>query len=82
MQKPVDEDQGKEAALLMIVSTPPRKESKPRKKKRETEEAIPSAEALSETNLKEIPPMVLTKWKTAAYRDNLSSGCLRKSKPT
>ena len=78
MQKPVDEDQEKEAASVMIVCTPPSKELKSRKKKREKEEAIPSAEALSETNLKEIPPMVLTKWKTAAYRDNLSLGSLRK----
>ena len=47
----------------MIMYTPPNKESKSRKRKREIEEGSPSTEALSEANLKETPPMVL------AYKD-------------
>ena len=53
--------------------TPTSKESMSRKRKRETEEGSPSAEAVLDANLKETPPMVSTRWKTAAYRDNSTS---------
>ena len=39
-----------------------------RKRRRETEEASPSADAVSEKNLKETPPIILARWKTAAYK--------------
>ena len=40
-----------------------------RKRKRETEEArSPSADAVSERNLKETAPMILARGKTAAYK--------------
>ena len=48
---------------MLIVYTPPSKESRSRKKIRETEEGSPSTEAVSEANLKEIPPMILAMWK-------------------
>ena len=47
----------KEAASVMIVSTAPNKESRSRKRKRKMEEGA---------KLKETPPMVLARWKTAA----------------
>ena len=50
----------------MIVSTALNKESRSRKRKREMEEGSSSAEAVSEAKLKETPPMVLARWKTAA----------------
>ena len=37
------------------------------------EEGSPSAEVVSEANLQETPPMVLARWKTAAYKDNPTS---------
>ena len=58
---------------MMIVSAPPIEESMSRKRKRETEEGSLSAEAVSEANLKEISPMVLARWKSAAYRGNSTS---------
>ena len=51
----------------MIVATPPSKEIRSRKRRRETEEASPSADAVSEKNLKETAPMILARWKTTAY---------------
>ena len=36
----------------MVVATPPNEGIKSRKRKQETEEAIPSADAVSEKNLK------------------------------
>ena len=40
-----------------------------RKRRRETEElSSPSADAVSEKNLKETAPMILARWKTAAYK--------------
>ena len=42
-----------EAASVMIVSTPPNKESRSMKRKREIEEVSPSTEAVSEANLKD-----------------------------
>ena len=50
----------------MIVATPPSKGIMSRKKKRETEEASPSAAALSEKNIKKTAPMILARSKTAA----------------
>ena len=45
-----------------------RREVRSRKRKREAEEARPSADAVSEKNLEEIAPMILTRRKTAAYK--------------
>ena len=55
---------------VMIVTRPPSKGLRSRKRKREVEEASPSTEAVSEKNLKETAPMVLARWKTATYRGN------------
>ena len=63
----------KEAALIMIVTTSPNKESRSRKRKREVEEGSPSAEAVSEASLKQTAPMILARWKTAAYKGNSTS---------
>ena len=52
----------------MIVATPPSKGLRSRKKRRETEEATPSADAVSEKNLKETAPKILARWKIAAYK--------------
>ena len=53
----------------MIVATPPSKGIRSRKTRRETEEvSSPSADAVSEKNLKETAPMILARWKTAAYK--------------
>ena len=69
-QESDEEGLEKEAALVMIVTTPPNKESRSRKRKREVEEGSPSAEVVSEASLEETAPMVLASWKTAAYKDN------------
>ena len=61
-----EEDLEEEAASVMIVSTAPNKELSWRKRKREVDEGSLSAEAVSEAILKETPPMVLARWKTAA----------------
>ena len=37
------------------------------------EEGSPSAEAVSEAKLRETPPMVLARWKTAAEQVNLTA---------
>ena len=53
----------------MIVATPPSRSIRSRKRKRETEElSSPSTDAVSEKNLKETAPMILARWKTAAYK--------------
>ena len=52
----------------MIVTTPPSKGVRSRKRIREIEEVSPSAESVSEKNLKETGPMVLAKWKTTIYK--------------
>ena len=45
---------------MMIVTTPPSKGLKSRKRKREMEElSSPSLDAVSETNLRETAPMIL-----------------------
>ena len=44
---------------------------KSRKRKRETEElSSPSVDAVSEKNLREAAPMILARWKTAAYKSS------------
>ena len=59
----------KEVESVMIVATPPSKRKRSRKRRRETEElSSPSADAVSEKNLKETAPMILARWKTAAYK--------------
>ena len=64
--KDVESDRNKE---VMIVATPPSRGIKSRKRRRETAElSSPSADAVSEKNLKETHPMILTRWKTAAYK--------------
>ena len=51
---------------MMIVATPPSRGIRSRKRRRETEElSCPSADAVSEKNLKETAPMILARWKTA-----------------
>ena len=54
---------------MEIAATPPNKNVKYRKRKRESEElSSPSADAVSEKNLRETAPMILARWKTAAYK--------------
>ena len=60
----------------MIVITLPSKSVRPRKRKREVEEASPHTEAVLEKNLKETAPMVLARWKTAAYKSNSAAQSL------
>ena len=52
----------------MVVTTLPSRGVRSRKRKREAEEASPSTDAVSENNLKVMAPMVLARWKTAAYK--------------
>ena len=64
-------DGDKEVESVMITATPPSKDVKSRKRKREVEElGSPSADAVSEKNLRETTPMVLARWKTAAYKSS------------
>ena len=66
----------KEVESVMIVATPPSRWIRSLKRRRETEElSSPSADAVSEKNLKETAPMVLARWKTAASK---GSSALRK----
>ena len=51
----------------MVMTTPPSMGIRSRKRKWETEEATPSADAVSEKNLRETAPMILARGKTAAY---------------
>ena len=61
-------DGDKEVESVMITATPPSKDVKSRKRKREVEGwGSPSAEAVSEKNLRET---VLARWKTAAYKSS------------
>ena len=55
------EDLENEADSMMSMATPPSKGVRSRKRKREVEEASPSAEAVSEKSLKETAPMVLAR---------------------
>ena len=60
-------DRDKEVESVMVVTTPPSVRS--RKRKREVEELnSPSADAVSEKNLRETAPMFLARWKTTAYK--------------
>ena len=52
----------------MVVTTPSSRGVRSRKRKREAEEASPSADEVSEKNLKVIAPMILARCKTAAYK--------------
>ena len=64
-------DRDIEVKSVMIVMTPPSKGMKSRKRKRETEElSSPSVDAVSEKNLRETAPMILARWKTAAYKSS------------
>ena len=69
-----------DAASVTIVTTPPIKASGSRKRKREVEEGSPSAEAVSKANLKQTAPMILARWKTAAYEKNSTSRMLVETK--
>ena len=57
----------------MKVATPPSKGIRSRKRKQETEEASSSADLVSENNLKETTPIILARWKTAAYKNSSAS---------
>ena len=64
-------DGDKEFESVMITATPPSKDVRSRKRKREVEGlGSPSADAVSEKNLRETAPMVLARWKTAAYKSS------------
>ena len=52
----------------MIVATPPSKGIRSQKRKRDAEElSSPSADAVSEKNLKETALTILARWKKATY---------------
>ena len=64
-------DRDKEIESVMIMATPPSRDVNSLKRKREVEGLIsPSADAVSEKNLRETAPMVLARWKTAAYKSS------------
>ena len=64
-------DQDKAVESVMIAATPPSRGVKSLKRKREVEGlSSPSTDAVSEKNLRETAPMVLARWKTAAYKGN------------
>ena len=64
-------DGDKEVESVMITVTPPSRDVRSRKRKREVEGlGSPSADAVSEKNLRETAPMVLARWKTAAYKSS------------
>ena len=52
----------------MVVLAPPSRGVTSRKRKREAQEASPSADPVSEKNLKEIAPVILARWKPASYK--------------
>ena len=61
----------KEVESVMVTTTPPSKDVRSRKRKRDVEGlGSPSADAVSEKNLRETAPMVLARWKTAAYKSS------------
>ena len=72
MQQSEKQDLDKVESMI-IVTTPPSKGIRSRGRKRETEEASPSADAVSEKNLKETAPKILARWKTAAYKSRSAS---------
>ena len=60
-----------EVESVMITTTPPSKDVRSRKRKREVEGlGSPSVDAVSEKNLRETAPMVLARWKTVAYKSS------------
>ena len=64
-------DRDKEVESVMITTTPPSKDVRSRKRKRDVEGlGSPSADAVSERKLRETAPMVLARWKTAAYKSS------------
>ena len=64
-------DGDKEVESVMITTTPPSKDVRSCKRKRDVEGlGSPSADAVSERNLRETAPMVLARWKTAAYKSS------------
>ena len=64
-------DRDGEIESVMIVTTPTSKIMKSRKRKREMEELSSlSVDAVSEKNLRETAPMILARWKTAAYKSS------------
>ena len=64
-------DRDGEIESVMVVTTPPSKGMKSRKRKREMEElSSPSVDAVSEKNLRETAPMILARWKTTAYKSS------------
>ena len=64
-------DRDKEVKSVMITATPPSKDVRSCKRKREVEGwGSPSADAVSDKNLRETAPMVLARWKTAAYKSS------------
>ena len=61
----------KEVESVMITTTPPNKDVRSRKRKRDVEGlGSPPADAVSEKDLRETAPMVLARWKTAAYKSS------------
>ena len=61
----------KEVESVMITTTLPNKDVRSRKRKRDVEGlGSPSADAVSEKDLRETAPMVLARWKTAAYKSS------------
>ena len=61
----------KEVESVMITTTPSSRDVKTRKRKREVEGlSSPSADAVSDGNLRETAPMVLARCKTVAYKSN------------
>ena len=64
-------DRDRENESVMIVTTPPSKDMKSRKRNWEIEElSSPSVNAVSEKNLRETAPMILARWKIAAYKNS------------
>ena len=62
-------DRDKEVESVMIVATPPSRGIRSRKRRREKEElSSPSADTVFEKNLQDTAPMILARWKTAAYK--------------
>ena len=64
-------DGDKEDESVMTTTTPSSRDVKSRKRKREVDGlSSPSADAVSERNLRETAPMVLARCKTAAYKSS------------
>ena len=64
-------DGDKVVESVIITVTPPSRDVRSRKRKREVEVlGSPSADAVSEKNLRDTAPMVLAQWKTAAYKSS------------